>query len=112
MNMVKKICLYVAESRKGYDLPLDRKRYLVFDSFRGQIKSQKLHTQAANNGFFLVNKLAHYFQKSEFSQFYAAEVVKQSGSKGKNTCTGVYLSFIRMKENLKKNEIANFKLND
>lgn len=32
---------------------------------------------------FFFNKLAHYFQKSEFSQFYAAEVVKQSESKGK-----------------------------
>lgn len=51
ITMTVNICPYVAESRKEYDLPLDLKRFLVFESFRGQIKSHKLHKQAANYGF-------------------------------------------------------------
>lgn len=41
------ICPCVAESRKEYDLPLDLKRFLVFE--RSNLK--KLHKQAANYGF-------------------------------------------------------------
>lgn len=48
---LKNICPYVAEIRKEYDLPLYQRSLLVFDSFRGQIKSHKLHRQATKYGF-------------------------------------------------------------
>lgn len=108
------ICPYVANVREEYDLPLGQKSLLVFDCFRGQItkdfrsllKSKRLLyatvppncTDKLQPMDLSVNKCAKDFLKSEFQQFYAAEVVNQSGPEGENTCIKVDLSLTRMKE--------------
>lgn len=110
----KIICPYVANVREEYDLPLGQKSLLVFDCFRGQItedfqsllKSKRLLyatvppncTDKLQPMDLSVNKCAKDFLKSEFHQFNAAEVVKQAGPKGENTCIKVDLSLTHMKE--------------
>lgn len=63
------ICPCVAESRKEYDLPFDLKRFLVFESFRGQIKSQKTAQTSCKLWIYLSISLLIISKKRNLSNF-------------------------------------------